>query len=123
MFMPRDFSHPCVVAVMKNFNKSLSRAIAWFIAGVVAWLFLASLAEQSILTLPPVAWVMVMGLCIMSFAAVALWVHMHSVAGLPLVDKRQRRRPSFIIPVISTIVFMVFVVGSSGGNPAIWTMG
>lgn len=108
---------------MKHFNKSFSRALVLFIAGVLAWLGLVSLANRSILNLPPVAWVLVMGLCIMAFAAAAFWMHRRSVAGLPIEDHLARRRPSYIIPVMSTITFMVFVVAQAGGNPAIWAMG
>ncbi|HET6587115.1 MAG TPA: hypothetical protein VFG67_05015 [Oleiagrimonas sp.] len=108
---------------MKNFSKSFSRAIALFLAGVIAWLALVSLADQSIVHLPPVGWVMVMSLSIMAFAAAAFWMHRRSIAGLPIEDHRARRRPSYIIPVISTIVFMMFVVAQTGGNPAIWAMG
>lgn len=108
---------------MKNFSKSFSRAIILFIAGMLAWLGLIHLAEQSILTLPPVGWVIVIGLYVMAFAAVAFWMHKRSIAGLPIEDHRSRRRPSYIIPIISTIVFMIFVVAQTGGNPAIWAMG
>lgn len=111
------------LSIMKNFRKSFSRAIVLFIVGVLAWLGLVGLADRSILHLPPVGWVMVMGLCIMAFAAAAFWMHRRSIVGLPIEDHRARRRPSYIIPVVSTIVFMMFVVAQSGGNPAIWAMG
>lgn len=108
---------------MNKLIKSLSRALAVFAGGVGAWLFLVTLASQSGVALSPPLWVMLMGAYIIAFSVMAFWIHKRSIAGLVFEDSHSRRRPSFVIPVISSITFMIFIVAHSGNNPAIWTMG
>lgn len=108
---------------MNNLVKSLSRAAAVFVGGVGVWMALVAMAAQSSSTLPPALWVMLMGLYIIGFGVAAFWMHKHSISGLAIEDSRARRRPSFVIPVVSTITLMIFVVAHSGNNPAIWAMG
>lgn len=108
---------------MSAFYKSFSRAIAVFAVGFLSWLAIVSSANHSILSMGPAHWVMVMGLFVMLFSATAFWTHKRSIAGMAYEDSRKRRRPSFIIPVISSITYMVFVLAWTGGNPAVWAMG
>ncbi len=108
---------------MNNLTKSLSRAVAVFAGGIAVWLLLVSMAGQSAAALSPALWVMLMGLYIIAFSVTAFWVHRRSVVGVAIEDSRSRRRPSFVIPVISTITLMIFIVAHSESNPVIWAMG
>ncbi len=108
---------------MNNLIKSLSRAVAVFAAGVGVWLAVVAMAGQSSAALSPALWVLLMGLYIIAFGVAAFWMHKQSIAGLAIEDNRARRRPSFVIPVISTITLMIFIVAHSGNDPVIWTMG
>lgn len=107
---------------MQNLGKSLSNAFLVLAGGIGAWLGFVTMATESAMYVPPAALVIVMALFIIAFAAVAFGVHTRSVAGVPFEDSQQRRRPSLVIPSVSTIALMIFIVGYAGSHSAFWTL-
>lgn len=99
---------------------SLVRDLLCFAGGVALWFAIVALAGHTTqLGLSPVFWVMAMGVYIVAFAMLGLWVHARSLRRANVRNKQ----PTFMIPVVLTIVLMIFMVGHVGGNPAIWAMG
>lgn len=107
---------------MNPLGKCLTHGLIVLVGGMLAWLGFVAVATDSSMYLPPSALVIVMAMYIITFAIVAFRVHARSVADVPLEDALERRRPSMVIPAVSTITLMIFIVGYAGSHPAIWTL-
>lgn len=107
---------------MNHLSKSLTHNLLVLAGGALAWLGFVTMATDSAMYLPPPALVILMALYIIAFGAVAFRVHSRSVAGVPFEDSQHRRRPSLVIPSVSTIALMIFIVGYAGSHSAIWTL-
>ncbi len=107
---------------MNPLGKALTRNLLALVGGIGAWLAFVAMATDSSMYLPPAALVILMALYIIGFGLVAFRVHARSVAGVPFEDARERRRPSLVIPAVSTITLMIFIVGYAGSHPVIWTL-
>lgn len=103
---------------MNALPKTLGQGAAVFVAGAIGWLAVVSMTLQSAPS--PTLLVALMTLYIIGFTAAAFTVHMNTVAGLPFEDANEHRRPSLVIPVVSSIALMIFVVGYVSSHPTIW---
>lgn len=107
---------------MNPLRRAVSHCLVALAGAVGLWLAFIAFASQSALAMPPAVMVMLMTAYIIAYAVVAFLVHWRSVAGVPFEDDNDRRRPSMVIPTVSTIALMVFVVSYAASNPAIWTL-
>lgn len=107
---------------MKQLSKTLFRDLAVLAAGILLWVgFVAFGADASWYITPPML-VILMMLYIVLYSALAFFVHRRAVAGIPWEDEHERRRPSMVIPSVTTIVLMIFVVAWIVQHQAIWTV-
>lgn len=107
---------------MKTLTETVSNNLLVLAGGAGAWLGIMAFAAQAGLSIAPVGLVMVMAGYIIAFSVLVFFVHGRSVAGLPFEDDDAHRRPSLVIPSVSTIALMIFVVGYATSHPTIWTM-
>ncbi len=110
------------IIIMNLVGKSLVRSFLVLAGGALAWVAFVSVATESSIHLAPALFVTLMAMYIIAFGMVEFGVHAKSVAGVPFEDEHERRRPSFVIPAVSTIALMIFVVSHAGSHQAIWAM-
>lgn len=107
---------------MNLVGKSLMHSLLVLAGGVLVWVAFVAFATESSIHLAPALFVTLMAMYIVVFGMVEFGVHAKSVAGVPFEDEHERRRPSFVIPAVSTIALMIFIVSHASSHQAIWAV-